>query len=219
MGEAGGGDRSRNPEGKRTSSRSQPRPSTAQAGSLCSPLLDLQLFELLERRIERPEYVGTLAEEQHKAQAPGGEPLSPGPRGGEVLQADWWELKSDGSMNTGRWQGSRQAVQSPSTHRAVLPCGSPLSLSPSSPSLLPCAVSEATGDYVFVEREDVVDALSAFIAAYVASLPDTRGMDPRQMQQAIAIAFQVSGWPSGGVGGVESPRAVDCGASHARLSL
>lgn len=176
--------------------QAQPRPALGGGLTLLPPpLLALQLFELLERRIEQPDYVGTLAEEQHRAQAPGEPP--PGPRGAEVLQADWWELKSDGSMNTGRWRQrpERARVQGRppvGTTHATLSWGGGLSEQTLSlPPVPPCAVSEATGDYVFVEREDVVEALSAFIAAYVASLPDTRGMDPRQMQQAIAIAFQV----------------------------
>eukprot|EP00887_Chlorella_sp_A99_P006511 scaffold3.g6511.t1 len=44
---------------------------------------------------------------------------------------------------------------------------------------------EVTGDYIVVEREDVIEALSAFIAAYIVSLPDARNLDPRTLQRAV----------------------------------
>lgn len=47
------------------------------------------------------------------------------------------------------------------------------------------SVPEATGDYVVVERDDVVDALAAFIAAYIVSLPEARQMEPRELQAAV----------------------------------
>ncbi|PSC76909.1 hypothetical protein C2E20_0693 [Micractinium conductrix] len=50
-------------------------------------------------------------------------------------------------------------------------------------------VSEQTGDYVFVERDDVVRALAAFIAEYIVSLPEAQHMEPRQLQRAVVMTM------------------------------
>lgn len=54
----------------------------------------------------------------------------------------------------------------------------------------PADVSEDTGDYIVIEREDVVHALSDFIAAYVMSLPDAQRLEPREVQAAVAATFK-----------------------------
>ncbi len=43
-----------------------------------------------------------------------------------------------------------------------------------------------------VEKEDVLDAMSTFIATYIATLPEARAMDSKQLQAAILRSFQVS---------------------------
>ena len=43
--------------------------------------------------------------------------------------------------------------------------------------------------YVMVEKEDVIDALAAFIAGYVAAHPRASSMPPEQLQRALAAAF------------------------------
>lgn len=45
--------------------------------------------------------------------------------------------------------------------------------------------------YVIVDRSDVVDAIGDFIAAYLATLPEARNMQPKQLQRALKQAFQV----------------------------
>ncbi|KAI3436128.1 hypothetical protein D9Q98_002186 [Chlorella vulgaris] len=50
-------------------------------------------------------------------------------------------------------------------------------------------VSELTGDYVLVELDDVVRALSAFIAEYIVSLPEAKNMEPRQLQRAVLLTM------------------------------
>lgn len=47
------------------------------------------------------------------------------------------------------------------------------------------SLSEATGDYIMIERDDVVEALSSFIAAYIVSLPEARDLDSRQLQRVV----------------------------------
>jgi hypothetical protein len=42
-------------------------------------------------------------------------------------------------------------------------------------------------------REDVVDALSQFIAAYLTTLPEAQNLEPRQLQRAIATTLKVGG--------------------------
>lgn len=45
--------------------------------------------------------------------------------------------------------------------------------------------------YVVVDRSDVVDAIGAFVAAYLATLPEAQHMQPKQLQQALKQTFQV----------------------------
>lgn len=51
-------------------------------------------------------------------------------------------------------------------------------------------VPEATGDYVIVEHSDVVDALAAFLAAYIVALPEGAGMAPKELQRAVKQSLQ-----------------------------
>lgn len=50
---------------------------------------------------------------------------------------------------------------------------------------------EALGSYVLVEKEDVLDAVSTFIAAYLATIPEAQHMKPTDLQQALTSTFQV----------------------------
>ncbi|KDD75905.1 hypothetical protein H632_c443p0 [Helicosporidium sp. ATCC 50920] len=47
------------------------------------------------------------------------------------------------------------------------------------------AVSESTGPYLMVEHSDAVQALSDFIAAYIVTLPEARGLDPAELRSAL----------------------------------
>ena len=53
------------------------------------------------------------------------------------------------------------------------------------------AEGEALDSYVVVDREDVLDAVGAFIAAYLASLPEAQNLQPAQLQSALKQAFKV----------------------------
>ena len=127
-----------------------------------------------------PGFADDLARSQHELQQ---HPASPqqqpaaGSEGGEVLAQDWWELHDDGDLRgecggavpclrMGRAvQQSCSAWPATASHlwsHARLPL-----LKPLPPATDPTAVTEQTGDYILVEREDVVRALASFIAEYI----------------------------------------------------
>ena len=51
---------------------------------------------------------------------------------------------------------------------------------------------EALGSYVLVEKEDVLDAIGTFVAAYLATVPEAQHMRPAELQQALTSTFRVS---------------------------
>lgn len=50
---------------------------------------------------------------------------------------------------------------------------------------------EALGSYVLVEKEDVLDAIGTFVAAYLATVPEAQHMKPADLQQALTSTFRV----------------------------
>lgn len=59
------------------------------------------------------------------------------------------------------------------------------------------ASAEPLDSYVVVEKEDVLDAIGTFVAAYLAELPEAQNLKPAELQRAIQNAFKVnldSGW-------------------------
>ena len=46
--------------------------------------------------------------------------------------------------------------------------------------------------YVVVERQDVLDAIGTFVAAYLATIPQAQDLPPKELQAAVARAFRVS---------------------------
>ena len=51
---------------------------------------------------------------------------------------------------------------------------------------------EALDSYVLVEKEDVLEAIASFVAAYLATIPEAQHMKPAELQQALTSTFQVS---------------------------
>lgn len=51
--------------------------------------------------------------------------------------------------------------------------------------------AEAIDSYVLVEKEDVLEAIGSFVAAYLAELPQAKTMTPAELQHAIKNAFKV----------------------------
>lgn len=45
--------------------------------------------------------------------------------------------------------------------------------------------------YVVVERQDVLEAIGTFVAAYLATIPQAQDLPPKELQAAVARAFQV----------------------------
>lgn len=52
--------------------------------------------------------------------------------------------------------------------------------------------SEALSSYVMVQKDDVLDAIGTFVAAYLAELPEAQNLQPAQLQAALKTAFKVS---------------------------
>lgn len=50
---------------------------------------------------------------------------------------------------------------------------------------------EALGSYVLVEKEDVLDAIGTFVAAYLATVPEAQHMKPAELQRALTSTFRV----------------------------
>ena len=51
---------------------------------------------------------------------------------------------------------------------------------------------QGLGGYVLVEKQDVLDAIGTFVAAYLASVPEAQNMKPAELQQALSSTFRVS---------------------------
>lgn len=186
-----------------------------------------QLLQLLEEHVSRPSFLAEL--EAARAAALTGDapepPSSPGTAlpAGEGLQADWWEVRSDGEFASGgrgrnvggEWSRRRETPRTCRVWGGTRTAGTCLSASvvQEASSVLACcvqlqrwrrrrptprtrlhdAVSECTGDYVVIEHSDVILAFSYFIAAYVVTLPEATSSDTRQLQAALAQTMQVCG--------------------------
>ena len=51
---------------------------------------------------------------------------------------------------------------------------------------------QGLGGYVLVEKQDVLDAIGTFVAAYLATVPEAQNMKPAELQQALSSTFRVS---------------------------
>lgn len=54
---------------------------------------------------------------------------------------------------------------------------------------------EELDSYVIVQKDDVLDAIGTFVAAYLAELPEAQNLQPAQLQAALKTAFKVSMLP------------------------
>lgn len=50
---------------------------------------------------------------------------------------------------------------------------------------------EPIESYVIVQKEDVLEAIGTFVAAYLAELPEAQNLQPAQLQAALKHAFKV----------------------------
>lgn len=98
----------------------------------------------------------------------------------DVTSPEWWSLPA-GVVSVEEVEGGSEAEGEKNRDvKAVSATSSPSSSS--SPSLL-------DGSYVIVSRDDVVDAVAHFIASYVASLPQSRDLDPKALRSALATTL------------------------------
>jgi hypothetical protein len=51
--------------------------------------------------------------------------------------------------------------------------------------------AEPLESYVLVRKEDVLEAIGAFVAAYLAELPEAQNLQPAQLQAALKATFRV----------------------------
>ena len=51
--------------------------------------------------------------------------------------------------------------------------------------------AEPLDSYVLVRREDVLEAIGSFVAAYLAELPEAQNLQPAQLQAALKTTFKV----------------------------
>ena len=121
----------------------------------------------------------------------------------DVLSPDWWSLpagvvsveeeEGEGEGGGGEAEveksgdakvvaAASSAAAAASSAAAAASTAAASSPPPSSPSLL-------EGSYVLVSRDDVVDAVAHFIASYVASLPQSRDLDPKALRSALATTL------------------------------
>ena len=52
-------------------------------------------------------------------------------------------------------------------------------------------LDELLGDYVVVTKEDAVNAMAAYIAAWLSTVPEAKNMDPKKLQGAILTGVKV----------------------------
>lgn len=130
-------------------------------------------MEELENRVSRDDFTaillneqrlrdsfcasGTNGEEETKNLAANADTKNPC-TGNEVLQPEWWDAVPV--------PGARLTDTTTTTTSST-------------------TIEEDTGEYIVVEHSDAVDALAAFLAAYLVSLPEAQAMTPAQLQAAM----------------------------------
>ena len=90
--------------------------------------------------------------------------------GSEVMQPEWWEApQTDSKAEPSYAEAQGYEQVSNDEAQAVEPLES----------------------YVMVEKEDVLEAIGTFVAAYLAELPQAQNLQPAELQVAIRNAFKV----------------------------
>ncbi|KAI7836619.1 hypothetical protein COHA_009504 [Chlorella ohadii] len=131
-----------------------------------------QLFSALEREFQRPEFEEALARSQHDLQQQR-QQLQGGSGGGGSIPAGG---SSAAAAGAGGAPAAADGMEVLSQDWWELKENGELRAS-------------RRGTTVLVERDDVVKALASFIAEYIVSLPEANSMEPRQLQQAVALTM------------------------------
>ncbi|BDA46305.1 hypothetical protein COCOBI_08-3970 [Coccomyxa sp. Obi] len=121
-----------------------------------------KMYTLLEHHIEQPEFLKKLEAAKGASRT-----SPPKEHGDEVLHEEWWEEPPRDSNSAPVLSEDFTEVT-----RADIP------------------QREALDSYVIVQKDDVLDAIGTFVAAYLAELPEAQNLQPAQLQAALKTAFK-----------------------------
>lgn len=96
-------------------------------------------------------------------------------QGDEVTRAEWWDC-DDGRNDVG---GEMAFYDNNGVHDGNEVHGG---------NEVPSSIAEP--EYVVVHHEDVILAMAEFLAAYIVTLPESRNMNPEQLQGAVQQALK-----------------------------
>jgi len=142
-----------------------------------------EVYAKLQARVESPKFLEDMKASLH------------GPDDDDDDDDEDFAIQFD--VNDPAWWGEATGAAATASS-APAPTAAPITSSPSSQEDDPGAAGLASsplgvgGDdegYVIVEKEDVIDALAAFIAGFVAAHPRASSMPPEKLQLALGAAF------------------------------
>lgn len=136
--------------------------------ALASDAGTVEVYGLLEQSVASPSFVARLEGARAAAAAAAaaaGAGAAPTPHGTDVLRPEWWEEPT--------MAGTTAATAPPPPHH------------PPSPRPPPASSPEPLESYVLVDRADVIDAVAAFVAAYIVTLPDAAGLPAPALAAAL----------------------------------
>lgn len=160
----------------------------------------MQMYTLLEQHIEQQDFLKKLERAKEKQAA------TPGKHGDEVLHEEWWEAPPGDSSSVSAESDGFTEVRVMHFHTSpihctfcdVLQCSLWLGHFCTHPALICLQVTrpdvphnEALDSYVIVQKDDVLEAIGTFVAAYLAELPEAQNLPPAQLQAALKTAFKV----------------------------
>eukprot|EP00850_Spirogloea_muscicola_P006002 SM000028S10096 [mRNA] locus=s28:387970:389372:- [translate_table: standard] len=155
-----------------------------------------QVFERLQQRVDSPEFLAKLQELRSTSiSAP-----APGPGGASSMASTAASMASSSSSSS---SAPPQAATDEATTRVLDRDGFEVNVNLDDPSWwlwvtdadsYGLAGKEAADEwggesYVVVDKEDVIDAIANFVARYVSTLPQTKNLQPKELQDAMAQAF------------------------------
>ncbi|KAK9842931.1 hypothetical protein WJX74_004544 [Apatococcus lobatus] len=133
-----------------------------------------RMFEMLSYQAEQPQFLQTLTEAQNNAR----QDTPNRQQGNEVLQDSWWQVPPQAQCTTGSGPAEEEGLAMHPLDEYTEVAG---------PST---AEQEDLHSYVVVERQDVLEAIGTFVAAYLATIPQAQDLPPKELQAAVARAFQ-----------------------------
>jgi hypothetical protein len=123
-----------------------------------------QIYGLMEDVVGGSAFLEHLTEAQHKTRQTGSKPPARGDPEWQVLQQEqWWDTPS--SNKAGSTENTQEGPQG-------------------------AGGEEPLDSYVLVSKDDVLEAMGSFVAAYLAQLPQAQNLQPAELQLAIQHAFK-----------------------------